>query len=112
MKLVVFSELARLELLDSQNWYEQKELGLGNRFKKVIKSEIEWIAKNPKISPKIRFTEIYCKVVNVFPYYIYYEPPFRCEYPLVPFSQTLVKATQPKGAYAPRWTKTWHKQNI
>lgn len=73
MKSVVFSALAEIELQDATDWYELKEKGLGLRFKTHIKHEIGKIATNPFNSPLISETDVRCKVVKLFPYYIYYE---------------------------------------
>jgi plasmid stabilization system protein ParE len=45
---VRFTEAARLELVDAQDWYEAEAPGLGRRFRAEIDSVVRRIADNPR----------------------------------------------------------------
>ena len=42
-----FTQAARAEVIDAQDWYEQKAPGLGRRFRSAIGHAVERMAANP-----------------------------------------------------------------
>lgn len=68
---VVLSERAQKELIGSWSWYEDRQTGLGDRFKETIYKKLEQIEKNYDTGP--RRTPVYREaIVKVFPYVIIY----------------------------------------
>lgn len=68
---VVLSQRALTELLESWEWYEDRQDGLGNRFRQEIEKYLVHISSNPFVGTKRRraYFEI---VVKRFPYIIIY----------------------------------------
>ena len=62
---------ARSELLTAWEWYEDKQAGLGDRFKNEVYDKIRQIEVTPERYPvrKKRFREAR---INIFPYLIIY----------------------------------------
>ena len=62
---------AIIEVYESSDWYEERQLGLGYRFEKEVASKIISIAKNPfHYSLKGKYHEA---SLNDFPFLILYE---------------------------------------
>ena len=51
MYSVIFTQAARGELIDAQDWYEGEATGLGRRFRQAIDALIEGIRDNPRQFP-------------------------------------------------------------
>ncbi|MEJ7680595.1 MAG: type II toxin-antitoxin system RelE/ParE family toxin [Segetibacter sp.] len=68
---IIFVTKAKLELLESWEWYEDRQVGLGERFKEEVYKAIQQIERNPKRYP-IRKKPYYEKLVDVFPYLVIY----------------------------------------
>ncbi len=68
---VVFTELARLELLDAIDYYELEFSGLGKRFQQEVKSAIKRIIQYPDAWPSER-NGIRKYVMHKFPYKLIY----------------------------------------
>jgi plasmid stabilization system protein ParE len=62
---------ARQELLESWEWYEDKQLGLGDKFSKEILDTIRDIALHPEYYPQ-RKRPYREAVTHTFPYVIIY----------------------------------------
>jgi plasmid stabilization system protein ParE len=61
---------AQDELFEAWTWYEEKQVGLGKRFRQVFFSKIELILSSPLQYPvKNKFREA---IINDFPYIIVY----------------------------------------
>jgi plasmid stabilization system protein ParE len=62
---------ARKELLDAWIWYEERQVGLGDRFENEIYKRIEQIEKHPERYPERKqfFRET---KIKIFPYLIIY----------------------------------------
>ena len=62
---------ARLELLEAWEWYEDKQSGLGDRFKQYVYNCISIIEQHPERYPERRknYREA---IVKIFPYLIIY----------------------------------------
>lgn len=69
---LVLSERALDDLLDGWDWYEDKQEGLGDKFKDTIYKCLNVIKSNPDIGTKRRRTyrEV---VVKNFPYIVIYK---------------------------------------
>ncbi len=50
---VRFTEAARVELIDTQDWYEAEAPGLGRRFRAEIDSVVQRMADNPRQFPVV-----------------------------------------------------------
>jgi plasmid stabilization system protein ParE len=48
-----FTEAARAELIDAQDWYEAEAPGLGRRFRTEIDSVVRSMADNPRQFPTV-----------------------------------------------------------
>ena len=62
---------AQLEILEAWEWYEDKEPGLGDRFKQEVYAKITQVVKYPlvyEVKGKYRETQI-----DVFPYLIVFD---------------------------------------
>ncbi len=68
---VVFTELARLELLDAIDYYELEFSGLGKRFQQEVKSAIKRIIQYPDAWPSEQ-NGIRKYVMHKFPYKLIY----------------------------------------
>ncbi len=68
---VIFLAKARLELLDSWIWYEDRQVGLGDRFKAEVYKAVQQIEQNPERYP-VKKKPYHEKLLDVFPYLIIY----------------------------------------
>ncbi|TKK65690.1 type II toxin-antitoxin system RelE/ParE family toxin [Ilyomonas limi] len=68
---IVFLSRAQYELLEAWEWYEDKQTGLGDRFKDKVMKCIHNIAQHPERYPirKRAFRDVR---IEVFPYLIIY----------------------------------------
>ncbi len=67
----IFSSKAQKEIAESWNWYEDRQLGLGDRFLKEITDCVHKIEETPIRFP-IRFKSYRETPVPVFPFLIIY----------------------------------------
>lgn len=49
---IVFESRALKEIADSWNWYEQSQVGLGNKFEKAVYNRLDEIQKDPERYPQ------------------------------------------------------------
>lgn len=68
---VVFRRVAKLELEDAIAWYEEREEGLGTKFRLAITEQLERIATSPDQFAYVR-GQIRRAVLRRFPYSIYF----------------------------------------
>lgn len=66
---VEISPAADFDIVDSIQWYEAQETGLGRRFEATLESMIELISQNPKKFPKVD-GEVRRTIVRRFPFII------------------------------------------
>jgi toxin ParE1/3/4 len=71
MRIIVLRD-AEIDIQDSIKWYNDKKRGLGHRFFQIIDHSFDFIAANPDLYP-IVFSKVRKKVINGFPYAIYFE---------------------------------------
>lgn len=69
---IEFHKLALQEYLDAYNWYEDKRIGLGEKFIAEVRGQLETVSKNPnQFAVKRRpYREVR---VGIFPYNIVYQ---------------------------------------
>jgi len=68
---VIFTQAARAELLDAQDWYEAEIPGLGRRFRAEIDNTAQRIADNPRQFP-VLFKNLRRARVKKFPYALFF----------------------------------------
>lgn len=68
----IVTETAKQDVIEIVDWYDYKQLGLGDRFYKELLTEFERIKKNPAIFPfyKKDFRRV---VIKHFPYLIIFK---------------------------------------
>ncbi len=64
---VIFTPIARQELIDAQDWYEHESSGLGLHFRAAVEAVVERIAANPDQFPII-YKNIRRALLRRFPY--------------------------------------------
>jgi plasmid stabilization system protein ParE len=64
---VNFTQAARAELIEAQDWYESEAAGLGRRFRAAIDAVIERMSANPRQFPAV-FKHVRRALVRRFPY--------------------------------------------
>jgi hypothetical protein len=62
---------AFLDIQQITNWYDNRQAGLGDRFKNTTIKQIDSLRKDPQIYA-IRYNEIRCMIIQKFPYMIHY----------------------------------------
>ena len=67
MRPVIFTRVARFELIDAQDWYENEARGLGRRFGAVVDAVIERMIANPRQFPVVH-KNIRRALLRRFPY--------------------------------------------
>jgi plasmid stabilization system protein ParE len=72
MKLSVkFRRQAKKELYEAVDWYEQKRLGLGSRFRSCVEEVLDRVSVAPEVHGLVH-KDVRCGVVRGFPYAVYY----------------------------------------
>jgi hypothetical protein len=52
---VIFTQIARTELIETQDWYERESAGLGRRFRDAINALVDRMSKSATQFPVICF---------------------------------------------------------
>jgi plasmid stabilization system protein ParE len=68
---VVFTQAARLELIDAQDWYESEAAGLGRRFREAIDTLAKRMTTNPRQFPVV-FKNVRRALLRQFPYSLFF----------------------------------------
>jgi len=68
---VVFTQAAREELIEAQDWYEGQARGLGRRFRQAIDVLVERMSANPRQFP-IVFKNLRRALLRRFPYSLFF----------------------------------------
>ena len=71
MYKVVILQLAKLDISKAATWYNSNQKGLGKRFTNEVRAKVLFIRDNPKACA-IRYDEIRCAVLDVFPFMVHY----------------------------------------
>ncbi|MGD1095385.1 MAG: type II toxin-antitoxin system RelE/ParE family toxin [Bryobacteraceae bacterium] len=66
MYSVLFTQAARGELIEAQDWYEDEAAALGRRFRQAIDALIERISDNPRQFPAV-FKTVRRALLRSFP---------------------------------------------
>ena len=69
-KLVLHKEAGQ-DIEEPIDWYSKQLDGLGNQFYAQLTDKLEKLKENPKLW-SVRYDEVHCVIVNVFPYLIHY----------------------------------------
>ncbi len=64
---VIFTQPARAELIDAQDWYENEAPGLGRRFRAAVEAVIQRMSANPRQFPAV-YKNIRRALLRRFPY--------------------------------------------
>ena len=67
MNSVIFTQAARAELIDAQDWYEGEATGLGPRFRQAVDAVIERMSDNPRQFPNV-LKNVRRALLRRFPY--------------------------------------------
>jgi len=68
---VVFTQAARAELIEAQDWYEREATGLGRRFRQAIDTLAESMSANPRRFP-ILLKNVRRALLRRFPYSLFF----------------------------------------
>jgi plasmid stabilization system protein ParE len=68
---VIFTQAARAELIDAQDWYEREAPGLGRRFRVAIDATVERMSANPLQFPVV-FKNARRALLRRFPYMLFF----------------------------------------
>ena len=60
------------DIQQARDWYELQLKGLGQRYKKQVKKQIDSLKKNPYLF-SIKYNEIHCGKIEKFPFLIHYK---------------------------------------
>lgn len=64
--------LAKIDLVEIVNWYENIKKGLGKKILNLLKAEIKIIRNNPTLY-QIRYDSTRIELIKIFPYLIRFE---------------------------------------
>jgi len=53
VRSVIFTQTARAELVEAQDWYEKKVPGLGRRFRAAVDAAVQRMSDNPRQFPVV-----------------------------------------------------------
>jgi len=67
----VFSPKSLIELKEAVKFYEKRKKGLGKRFSKAVKENLEFIQRNP-IASELKYQNIRVSIIKKFPFNIHY----------------------------------------
>ena len=68
---VSFTQAARVELIEAQDWYEREVRGLGRRFRQAIDAMVERVSCTPEQFP-IVYKNVHRALLRRFPYSLYF----------------------------------------
>jgi plasmid stabilization system protein ParE len=68
---VIFTQAARRELIEAQDWYEGEAIGLGRRFRQAIDALIERMSDDPRQFPAV-FRNVRRALLRRFPYALFF----------------------------------------
>jgi hypothetical protein len=69
---IVFKEQARTDISRAVKWYEEQQIGLGDRFLSDLQKLLIRISKNPFLY-QVRRKNIRLGLLKIFPYLLAYE---------------------------------------
>ena len=71
MRSIIFTQAARLELIEAQDWYEEKVIGLGRRFRGAIDDLVQRMTTSPRQFPVVH-KNVRRALLRQFPYSLFF----------------------------------------
>lgn len=71
MLAVIFTQAARAELIEAQDWYEAEVSGLGHRFREAVDVAVNRISANPRQFPVV-LKNVRRALLRRFPYSLFF----------------------------------------
>ncbi len=71
MYSIIFTQAAREELIEAQDWYEGEATGQGRRLRQAIDALIERMSDNPRQFPAV-FKNVRRALLRRFPYSLFF----------------------------------------
>lgn len=68
---VIFTGVARAELIDAQDWYENEVPGLGRRFRAAVEDVVQRMSANPR-QFSVVYKSVHPALLHRFPYALMY----------------------------------------
>ena len=68
---IVIDSAALQDIQDATDWYNQQSNGLGSRFQKQVKSQVNNLKRNPH-SYYVRYNDVRCMLVKKFPFLVHF----------------------------------------
>jgi hypothetical protein len=68
---IIVDPTANLDIIESMDWYNKEQPGLGIKFYKQVQAVLKYIRKNP-FSFTIRYKTSHTALVDKFPYMVHY----------------------------------------
>jgi toxin ParE1/3/4 len=68
---IIFTQAARAELIEAQDWYEGEASGLGGRFPQAIDAQAKRMSENPRQFPVV-FKNVRRALLRRFPYSLFF----------------------------------------
>ena len=69
-KIIIDAD-ALQDIQDAPDWYNEQSAGLGSRFQKQVKSQINSL-KNAVGSYSIRYADVHCMLIKKFPFLVHF----------------------------------------
>ena len=63
--------LAKKDIREAAQWYNNKKNGLGLKFTTEVRSKVHFIQQNPKVN-SIRYNKVKVLTLDIFPFMIHY----------------------------------------
>ena len=67
---IVITHKARIDTLESIEWYDKQSVGLGKRFYQAIQKEYKILRQNPYF--QIRYDDVRCLPLDKFPFMLHF----------------------------------------
>lgn len=67
----VILTLAKLDIKEAADWYNERQPGLGKRFTKHVRKTILYIRQNPK-AVAVRYDDLRTALLDTFPYLVHF----------------------------------------
>lgn len=68
---IKISPLARLDIAESKAWYEERSVGLGDRFYQHVSERIDYLTHSPQHF-HTRYEDVRCALTKKFPFGIFF----------------------------------------
>lgn len=72
MYSVIFTQAARAELIQAQDWYEGEATDLGRRFREAIDALAKRMSENPRQFPILLMKNVRRALLRHFPYSLFF----------------------------------------